>query len=265
MIYFLLAIGLILIILLSFTTYGLWIKHANTKFIKGFLLPGFIVHELSHALLCLVTGTTIKELNIFSSSSTGIKYDKPKVPFVFDFIIAATPIFACAFFIFFIPKILANPIHLSNTFPQELHFTLNGFFALIQHLYYAVLNNFCTFWRQFHLLNIRHIFYLLTIIVFTVSMSPQKQDIKYLIIGFILLSPILFFLDIVGIHLLKNGWLNFCIKELWGITTLTITALVSLLLITLIMMGLSKGYSVTLGRKGSGKTKSTNSKSKNTD
>ena len=265
MIYFLLAIGLILIILLSFATYGLWTKYANTKFIKRFLLPGSIVHELSHALLCLATGTTIKELNIFSSKSTGIKYDKPKVPFVFDFIIVAAPIFACAFFVFFIPKILANPIHFSHTFPQESHSSLSGFFALIQQLYDAVINNFYTFWKQLHLLNIRHIFYLLTIIVFTVSMSPQKQDLKYLIIGFVILSLIFFFLDKVGVQLLKNRWWNFCLKELWVITTLTITVLVSLLFITLIMMGLGKGYSMTIGHKGSGKAKSTNSKSKNTD
>ena len=63
-------------------------------------MPGAIVHELSHALFCLVTGTTIKELNLFTSNSTGIKYDKPKIPFLFDFIIAAAPMFGCVFFIF---------------------------------------------------------------------------------------------------------------------------------------------------------------------
>jgi len=118
MIYFSLAIGLIMIIFLSYATCGLWIKHASTKMIQGFLLPGAIVHELSHALLCLVTGTTIKELNLFTSNSTGIKYDKPKIPFLFDFIIAAAPMFGCVFFIFFISKLLSNPIHLSNEFPR---------------------------------------------------------------------------------------------------------------------------------------------------
>ena len=38
----------------------------------------------------------------------------PDNPVLFDFIIASAPIFACAFFIFFISKLLSNPIQLNN-------------------------------------------------------------------------------------------------------------------------------------------------------
>src|SRR3970282_1230018 len=127
MIYLSLAIGLIMIIFLSYATCGLWTKYINTKTVNGFLMPVAIVHELSHALLCLVTGTTIKELNLFTSNSTGIKYDKPKIPFLFDFFIAAAPLFGCAFFIFFISKILPNPSPLNGTFPQKSILRSKGF------------------------------------------------------------------------------------------------------------------------------------------
>lgn len=253
MIYFLLAISLILVILLSFAISGLWEKHANAKIIKVFLFPGAVVHELSHALLCLATGTTIKELNVFSSNGGGIKYDKPKVTGIFDFIITSAPVFGCAFFIFFISKILSNPIHFSNTFPSESHATLSGFFTLIQHLYDAVLANFDTFRRQLQIKNIHHIILVLAIIIFTVSIAPQKQDIKYLIIGFGVLSGIFFFLEKFGIHLAKNTWWNFCVKELWVITALAISVLIPLLFITLIIMGFGKGYTFAFGRRGSGK------------
>lgn len=253
MIYFSLAIGLILVIFLSFATHGLWIKYTNTKMVKGFLFPGTIVHELSHALLCLITGTTIKELNLFTTNSTGIKYDKPRVPFLFDFIIAAAPIFGCAFFIFFISKILAKPIHLNNTFPQEIHFTFKGFFDLIRHLIDTVWVTFNSFKNQLHIENIRHIFFVLTIVIFTISMAPHKQDIKHLVLGFSIISLILFFLEKAGIHLLKyKGW-NFFIRELWAVTTLTISMLATLLFITLTTMGLIKGYRLTFGHKGSNK------------
>lgn len=242
-----------MIIFLSYATCGLWIKHASTKMIQGFLLPGAIVHELSHALLCLVTGTTIKELNLFTSNSTGIKYDKPKIPFLFDFIIAAAPLFGCAFFIFFISKILSNPVHLNNTFPQEIHFTLKGLFDLIRHLLDAVWVTFNAFKNQFHITDIRHIFFLLAIIIFTVSMSPHKHDIKHLVLGFGIIALILFFLEKLGIHLLNYKWWNFCIKELWLITTLTLSVLATLLFITLIMMGIIKGYRLTFGQKSSHK------------
>lgn len=253
MIYFSLSIGLILIIFLSFAICGLWRRHANPKMVRGFLFPGTIVHELSHALLCLATGTTIKELNLFTSNNAGIKYDKPKIPFLFDFMIASAPIFGCAFFIFFISKILSNPIHLSNTFPQEFHFTFKGLFDLIRHLLDTVWVTFNTFKNQFLIKNIRHIFFVLTIIIFTLSMAPHKQDIKHLVLGFSILALIFFFLEKTGIYLLKyRGW-NFFIKELWGITTLSISVLATLLFITLVIMGFVKGYRLTFGHKGSSK------------
>lgn len=253
MIYLSLAIGLVLTIFLSFATYGLWLKHVNGKMIQGFLFPGTIVHELSHAFMCLITGTTIKELNLFTTDSTGIKHDKPKIPFLFDFAIAAAPLFGCVFFIFFISKILANPIHVDTTFPKEIHFTVKGFFDLMRHLLDTVWVTFNSFRNQFRIKDIRHILFIVTLIIFTVSLAPHKQDIKHLVLGFTTISIVLFFLDKAGISLLQyKGWKYF-IQELWRMTTLTISVLTTLLFVTLIIMGFIKAYRLTFGHKGTSK------------
>jgi hypothetical protein len=253
MIYFILAIGLVLIILFSFIIHGLWIKHANTRIVKTFLFPGTVVHELSHALMCLATGTTIKELNLYSPSDTGIKYDRPKVPGVFDFIITSAPVFGCAAFILLIPRILSNPIHFKTAYPQKFHSTFGGFLESLQHLYTTVLINLIAFKEQFDVSSIHHILFLLTIIIFTVSIAPQKQDIKYLIVGFGILSGIFFLLEKLGVKLSNNSWWDFCIKELWLTITITLTILAPLLLITLVIMGFAKVYTITFGSKGSKK------------
>lgn len=259
MIYFLLAIGLGLIILFSFTIYGLWIKHANTRIVKTFLFPGTVVHELSHALMCLATGTTIKELNLYSLSDTGIKYDKPKIPGIFDFIITSAPVFGCATFILLIPRVLSNTIHFKTAYPQKFHGTFGGFLESLQHLYTTVLTNLIAFKEQFDVSNIHHILFLLIIIIFTVSIAPQKQDIKYLIIGFGTLSGIFFLLEKLGVPLSNNSWWDFCTRELWLIITLTLTILTPLLLITLVIMGFAKVYTITFGSKGSRKGSQHNS------
>ena len=253
MIYFSLALCLILIVFLSFTTNELWLKHINARMVRVFLFPGTIVHELSHALLCLVTGTTIKELNLFAASSTGIKYDKPKVPVLFDFIIAAAPVFGCAVFIFFISRILSNPIHLDSSFPQDFHASIQGLFDLLRNLIDAVWTTFNTFRSRLHVQDVRHVLFLYAMIVFTVSMSPHKQDIKYLVLGFAILSVILFFLEKTGMNMLKYRWWNYCVKEFWIITTLTVSILATLLFVTLIVMGFAKAYHLTFKQKGSSK------------
>ncbi|MDR4506989.1 MAG: M50 family metallopeptidase [Candidatus Brocadiaceae bacterium] len=248
MIYFSLAIGLVLIIFLSFATYGLWMKYINNKLIQGFLLPGSIVHELSHALLCLITGTTIKELNIFAHDNSGIQYDRPKVPIIFDFIIAFAPIGGCFFFILFISKILSNPISLNNTFPKEIHFTFEGLFDLIEYLFDSVWATFTVFREDLRISNMSHVFFLLTVIIFTVSIAPHKQDIKYLVLGTGILSAILFFSEKIGFRLLKYSWWNSSVKQLWILITLTISVLATLLFFTLIILGFIKGYKLTFDK-----------------
>lgn len=259
MIYFSLAICLILVVFLGFAINGLWLKHGNDRTVRVFLFPGTIVHELSHALLCLVTGTTIKELNLFDAGSTGIKYDKPKVPALFDFMIAAAPVFGCAAFIFFISRVLSDPIRLDAPFPQEFHVSIKGIFDLLRHLIDAVWTTFNTFRGRLQVQDVRHVLFLYAIIVFTVSMSPHKQDIKYLVLGFAILSTVLFFLEKLGMNMLKYRWWNFCIKEFWIIATLTVSILATLLFATLIVMGFMKAYQLTFKQKGAGKSAGKNS------
>ncbi|MBI5307013.1 MAG: hypothetical protein HZB37_01410 [Planctomycetes bacterium] len=252
MIYLILGLGLILVAILSSATSGLWGKYADAKIIKVFLLPGSIVHDLSHALVCLITGTTIKELNLFALDDSEIKYDKPKIPVVFDFLIVAAPIFGCAFFIFFISTILGSPIRFSQPINYEFHFSLYGLFNIIKYLYIAVVTTFYTFHRQFHVTNISHIFFLLTVLVFSFSMAPKKEDIKYLLLGFFVLALTFFCLEKFGVRLLKYSWWRFCIHDLWAITVLSLCALIFLFSTTLIIMGVVAGYRSTIGRKGSG-------------
>lgn len=260
MIYLLLGLGLILVTILSSATSGLWKKYADAKIIKVFLLPGSIVHNLSHAIVCLITGTTIKELNLFALNDSEIKYDKPKIPVVFDFLIIAASIFGCAFFIFFISTILGDPIRFRQSINYEFHFSLYGLFDIIKYLYNAIVTTFYAFQGQFHITNISHIFFLLTVLVFSFSMAPQKEDIKYLLLGFFVLALTFFCLEKFGVRLLRYSWWSFCIQYLWAITVLANCALICLLSITLIIMGFAMGYRVTLGRKGSGAGKGSTSK-----
>ncbi len=257
-----LGLGLILVTILSASTSGLRKKYADAKIIRIILLPGSIVHDLSHALVCLITGTTIKELNLFALNDSEIKYDKPKIPVLFDFLIVAAPIFGCAFFIFFISTILGNPIRFTQSVNYEFHFSLYGLFNIIKYIYIAVVATFYTFYKQFHITNIGHIFFLLTVLVFSFSMAPKKEDIKFLLLGFFVLALTFFCLERFGVRMLKYSWWRFCIHDLWAITVLSLCALVFLFSSTLVLMGIVAGYHGTIGRKGSGAGKGAKGKGK---
>jgi hypothetical protein len=53
--------------------------------------------------------------------------------------------------------------------------------------------------------------------------------------------------------MIRYAWWNYCIKQLWFVTTLSISTLTTLLFVTLLIMAFIKGYRLTFGHKGSGK------------
>ncbi len=232
-------------------SYGLNIS--ITSFLKDFSYPELLFTNLAMLFYVLLREPPSANLIWFRTDNTGIKYDKPKIPFVFDFIITSAPLFGCAFSILLISGILSNPIRVNNAFPEKIPLSFNGLFNLIRYLLDSVWITFHSFRSQFHIEEVRHVLFLFAIIVFTVSMSPHKQDFKYLIPGFAILFAILFFLEKFGVSLLKNSWWSYFIKELWTITTLSISVLATLLFFTLIIMGFIKGYRLTFGQKGSNK------------
>ena len=195
------AFGFIVIIFTSYGIEKLWSKYLSIKIVRPFLLPGAVIHELSHALLCLVTGTTIKELNIFKLENSGIQYDRPKVPYLFDFFIAISPIFGCAFVLILTSIILGNPIEVNESLPNEMTFSMKLVFDYARNFLDMIWLTLNAFWKSgFH--SISSILFIIASIIFTVSMAPHKHDIKYIVLGFIVLGTALFLLEISGISLL---------------------------------------------------------------
>ena len=238
----------VLIVFMSFGIEKLWEKYLNVKVIKFFLFPGAIVHELSHALLCLVTGTTIRELNIFKPISGTIKYDRPKIPILFDFFIAAAPLFGCGFSLIVTSIILGNPIRIDETLPNELTFSLQAAFDYAKDFLDIIRLTLEEFWKQgFH--TIGSILFTIASIIFTVSMAPRRGEIKYIVLGFIIIGIGLFGLEWIGISLLDYKWWQSTLDNSWIITSYILSVLLTILLITAIIVGILKAAKLIFGRK----------------
>ena len=242
------AFGFIVIVFTSFGIEKLWSKSINVKAVRLLLFPGAVIHELSHAFICLITGTTIKELNIFKLENGSIQYDRPKVPFLFDFFIATSPIFGCAFILILISIILGNPIRISESLPNEMTFSIKIVFDYAKNFLDMIWLTLNAFWKSgFH--SISSITFIIASIIFTVSMAPHKSDIKYIVLGFIILGTILFVLELFGISLLGYKWWNKALDDSWRILTYIISILLTILFISSIIIGMIKGVRLTFGHK----------------
>lgn len=242
------AFGFIVIVFTSFGIEKLWSKYINVKAFRFFLFPGAVIHELSHAFICLITGTTIKELNIFKLENGSIQYDRPKVPFLFDFFIATSPIFGCAFVLILISIILGNPIRVDESLPNEMTFSIKIVFDYAKNFLDMIWLTLNAFWKSgFH--SISSIIFIIASIIFTVSMAPHKSDIKYIVLGFIILGAALFALERFGTSLLSYKWWDKALDDSWRILTYVISILLTILFISSIIIGIIKGVRLTFGHK----------------
>ena len=248
-VYLAFAFGFIVITFTSFGIEKLWSKYLNIKIVKSFLFPGTVIHELSHAFLCLITGTTIKDLNIFKiENSGGLQHDRPKVPYLFDFFIATAPIFGCAFVLILVSIILGNPIQVSESLPNEMTFSMKLVFDYAKNFLDMIWLTLNAFWKiGFH--SISSVLFIIASIIFTVSIAPHKRDIKYIVLGFIVLGTALFFLELFGISLLGYKWWDQALEDSWRIVTYIISLLLTILFITSIIIGIIKGIRLTFGHK----------------
>ncbi len=242
------AFGFIVIVFTSFGIEKLWSKYLNLKVAKLFLFPGAIIHGLSHAFLCLITGTTIKELNIFKIENSNIQYDRPKVPFLFDFLIATAPIFGCAFILILISTILRNPIQVSETLPNEMTLSFKIVFDYAKNFLEMIRLTLIAIWEN-GFKSISSILFMIASIIFTVSMAPHKSDIKYIVLGFIALGAALFCLERYGISLFEYKWWDKALDYSWMMVSYIISLLLTILFISAIIVGIIKGFKLTFGYK----------------
>ena len=243
------AFGFIVLVFTSFGIEKLWSKHINAKAVRLFLFPGAVIHELSHAFICLITGTTIKELNIFKLENGSIQYDRPKIPFLFDFFIATSPIFGCAFVLILISIILGNPIRVDETLPNEMTFSIKIVFDYAKNFLDMIWLTLNAFWKS-GFRSISSVFFIIASIIFTVTMAPHKSDIKYIVLGFIILGSALFALEWFGVSLLGYKWWDKALDDSWKILTYIISILLTMLFISSIIIGMIKGVKLIFGHKG---------------
>lgn len=154
-----------------------------------FVAPGVVVHELSHALGCLATGSQIIEINFWAPGGGHVKHMRPNDPLrrlISDPIIALAPIWGTFLFLaattyFFMPDLL--PL---SSFYKPI--TPNNLLTIFDP----------TRWQTWLWL------YLVTSAVAT--MAPSKTDIKYALESLLFLTAlilaVLFIPGVTGLLLL---------------------------------------------------------------
>ena len=91
--------GLAIVLVVTFgylSNYLNW-RFLNYKITHYLYYLGAIVHESSHAILCILTGAEISEFVVFSAQPH-VTHSKSKIPVIGMFLLSSAPIYCGLFF-----------------------------------------------------------------------------------------------------------------------------------------------------------------------
>jgi len=172
-----------ILIFISFLIDKIWSRIIGKKY-RFFVLIGVIVHELSHALVCLLTGAKIYSMNFFAKEGGYVKHGRSKLHFIGNALIAMAPIFGAfaalwGLSYYFGLRLNFSAVNFSGGFAENLKIFFRSGWDLFRQGY----GNW-QFWALLYL-----------IISITAALAPSKQDFKNAIWG-------LLFLFLIGLIVL---------------------------------------------------------------
>lgn len=169
------------------------------------LLPGLVIRDLFKAAGCLVTGTTITNFNLFRYNEPRLQHERSRMGVVGEFLVAAIPFVLMVLTIGVVSAGFENqPIEWSAEPTHKLSLSLEGAENYAVHLVKIVFGTY----RDVAGADLGELdtwIYLAVLVVLSLAMTPEKGELKYLFVGFLIYGFGFFFLHRVGLDLLQYG------------------------------------------------------------
>jgi len=191
-----------LVVLLSFILDKMWGRILPHRVIhRIFVTPGIIVHELSHAFACLITGAKITEIKFFDEEGGHVTHGKSKIPVLGQVMISLAPLFGIPLFLLLLA--LVAKVSGLAWFPGSLpHINSPGSF------WDFIVTAFNILWQNFW---VRHYWWFVVFLYLAFSLvvclAPSGPDFRNSIIGISVIF-VLGLLFLAAMHILVNGMLG---------------------------------------------------------
>lgn len=165
-----------LLIVFSFVLDYLWSRIFPRHGYRWFITPGIIIHELSHAIACVLMRAKIMRIRFFAPEGGEVEHGQPRVPIIGKPIIGLAPLFGCSLSLWGLFVIFGY----HNSFPT-IDFS-GEFFQNVNLLFQSALD----FFREYsHEWKFWLFLYIATGI--SASIAPSTVDIKNAIWGILFL------------------------------------------------------------------------------
>lgn len=183
-----------------------------------FVAPGVIIHELSHAIICILMFAKITKISFFDKDGGSVTHQKSPIPVLGPILISVAPLVAGIVLFYFLGK----TIHIENSL------SIPAMFDNLKMIYRTI--DFSSWY------NIVIIYLLLSV---AVTMTPSWQDLVNMLTPLIILVGVFYalirFTDYI--HLDNYAIL---ILRLLPVLNLAVFILFICLIISLVLYGITK-------------------------
>jgi hypothetical protein len=148
----------------------------------GIRIPGIILHELAHAVGCIITGAKIKKIILISKEGGSVTYEEPKIPLLGTVIINTAPLLLLPLFLVLLTwafqTVIGGPATLSLPPPEGNP----AFSVIVENVFSLFYNNLIL---TFNLWFLAYIFFCVSIVL---SLAPSPHDLKNAAAGIALIT-----------------------------------------------------------------------------
>jgi hypothetical protein len=142
-----------------------------------FVAPGIIVHEFSHALMCLLTGAKISKISLFEKEGGKVEHSSPKIPILGQIVISLAPVVFGSGAIY----LLSRRLGINGVDITSIDLTKEGVIRFFTSTFSKL--NFNDMWTWL-------IVYL--VLSIAVTLTPSLQDLRNIAISILSIGIIIF-------------------------------------------------------------------------
>lgn len=170
------------------------------------LAPGVAVHEISHALACLVTGAKIKSIKLFGPRGGEVVHEKPRVPVVGKAVIAFAPLVGCSLVLVLLGAMLgsnlANALRIGEGFELSSTLTsLSGFYQFVERRVWMLLSGV----RRDGYRQWQTYVFLYAAVCLGICLRPSLRDFRSAALGVAAAVGLLYLADLLASRLGHDG------------------------------------------------------------
>lgn len=197
-----LVAGVTILIVACYYVREFWLRALPAKLLAWLAAPGIALHELSHALGCVLTGAKVHQITLFRGDGSGeVRHGPPKLKYFGEVIISLAPLAGCTAAFWLLGWAMRGTM---NFYYVSARGVTPDTFSFIGQLAGLVLDDILLAFETASWTDWRTYVFLYFSMCISIAMAPSKQDLKNCAVGLLVVCGLVLIVHLIVDRLLQS-------------------------------------------------------------